>query len=453
MAQALKDADIPHYAAVGLRYERENGTFRRVQQGKSYTLKGFGASGFQSLGKWQFYGEFSYLKLGRDSVQFSNVARPYSGNPFITADSIGGNWRGDQLKAKLAIAYPNYHHWRHGTQITYLTEQANRRNDPRPLYRYLDLALSQDIGYVFNTTSKLSAQLTFTRTTETVETGAFNTSNYKLYSLRGYGLFDFVPVVSAERYTHGFGLQGHLNYSNRTSERLFLVGMKYNYSTQDVEDGYLRDALTGLVKPLLVGGYDRQDVELYMGYLRNTSQRKGWSINANGGIQQGLGYDPRLNGTNPENYFAHVDAALSFWKLSRGGGLLKFTYISQLSHINLYEAISKTDLRVTQLHNDVGLLLKRNLSPKIGLVFEPLLGYHFPLSSDLLIGRPTSITTLLVRPDFDYLQQAYLKAQMLISASLRSDRFEYKLSTGYTSLNPFNGQQRSLLNLRIELIF
>lgn len=124
----LPDAAIPAYARAGIKYDNTSGNFRRPQQFKAAGSTGFQGDGLGRYRNWLFQGSFSYQKFSRDSVRFANVARPYEGNPFITADSAGGNWGGDQLTARLQVASPAFGRWRGGMNLGYETEQAARDN-------------------------------------------------------------------------------------------------------------------------------------------------------------------------------------------------------------------------------------------------------------------------------------------------------------------------------------
>lgn len=449
----IKNAGIPNYALAGFNYSNQNGKFRRPQEADKSQFLGFGANGFQNYKNWQFYGEFSYNKFAKDSIRFSNVARPYEGNPFITADSIGGNWRGDELRAKLQVAYPKFGRWTTASDIDYLTEQGNRRNDPRPLYCYLDFKISQSLGFLINAKNRVSIEALFRRKTEDVETGEFSSTNFKLYSLRGYGTFDYVPVVRAQRYTEGWGWQFGMNYQHQFDKGIFLVGTKLGYRTEDVEDGNVRDPNTNILTPLLVGGYDEQYAEFYSGYQHRSGHYKGWSVNVKGTIKDGTGYDPRFNGINPANYLSALQLKASIWRPWGEKSWVHTDFLPEVTYMNYTEAIAKTDWTVTQLHNDIRLSLNQKLNGRLLLRIEPLMGYHFPLSSNLVINRGTVISNLLVRPDFAYMDASYLKYELATALSFKTVSLNYRLSAAYTTLQTQENGNINYLQTAIHLLF
>jgi hypothetical protein len=165
----INDIKLPSYTGAGLIYEFKEGNFRRPQEAKKEQFTGFGAEGFSTFKNWKFYGGFKYVKLQRDSIRFANVARPYDGNPFITADSLSGNWKGDQLTGNLQVGFPEFGKWKTGLGMAYETEQSARMNEPKPLNRFLNFQIQPAIAYSFNSSNSLSITMAYTQRNETVE--------------------------------------------------------------------------------------------------------------------------------------------------------------------------------------------------------------------------------------------------------------------------------------------
>jgi hypothetical protein len=450
---ALGLGKLQNFATAGFKFDQQQGRFKRPQEALKLRHLGFGAKGFNRFKAWSFYGEFGYNRLKRDSVNFANVARPYDGNPFITADSIGGNWSGDQLNAKLQVAYPNLGKLRLATHLDYLTEQANRRNDPRPLYRYLDAQLSQSFGFQWNKSSVIALSAGYRRKVEDVETGQLTITNYKLYSLRGYGTNDYVPVVSALRHTAAYGWNIGASYLFETEKSAFFVQSNFSYLTEDVEDGSVRNPNTQILEPILVGGYDELKYSFAAGYQRKLTENKGWSIALNSQIIDGTGYDPRFNGVNPSLYLATVQANFSYWNIIFNNSWLKLSYLPAWQSINYNEVIAKTDWLVTKLKQDLALSWIKQCNKKWSLELSPLVGYHFPLSGQIVINRPTTISNLLVRPDFEFANTSYLKSSFTAGCTLKTATLTYRLSGNFTQLNTFNAENRNNLHCSFQLLF
>lgn len=451
-ALALKQINAG-FAIAGFNMAQTNGLYKRPQEAKQLGHLGFGASGLNTFKGWRFYGEFGYQHLYRDSVNFSNVARPYGGNPFITADSIGGNWKGDQLRAKLQIAYPDLGKWRLASSIDYLTEQANRRNDPRPLYRYLDATISQSIGYQLANGDIIAAKAGYQHKTEEVETGQFTTINYKLYSLRGYGTRDFVPVISAQRYTDAYGWHAGASYFHEGLRSSFFVQGQFAYLSKDVEDGSLRNPSTNILEPLLVGGYDEMKYRLKIGYQRKLSVQKGWNAKLFASITDGAGYDPNFAGINPSHYFIDIDGEFAYWRPFANNSWAKITYQPSWHSINYNEVIAKTDWLVTQFRQELTLVWMKQWNRKWRWELSPSLGYNLPLSGDLVINRPTVISLLLVRPDFAYANQSYFKTELGLGLTYLSNQFTYRLNGQISQLTTADMGNRRHLGLSFQILF
>ncbi len=448
----LTDAGLSNYGEVGLNYHLSNGSLKRPQEPQAVRRYGLDAKGYHQLRNWHFYGEFGYHPLQRDGLQYANVARPYLGNPFITADSIGGNWRADQLKGMLQIGYPAAGPWFTSTFIDYLTETGSRGNDPRPLYRYLDAHVGQSIGYRLDRSTRLSLKGTFRRLTETIETGYGAGSNSKLFSLRGYGTYDYVPVVSAERYVNGKEWKGNVLFINRQKRSLWLAGAGLTSLSQEVEEGTAIDPLSNYPKALLVGRYDEMMADFYVAYQRLT-KKGGWSLRGNAEYRKGQGFDPRFNGVNAERLLWEGRAEASYWQQGKENRRWRVTYQPQISYLNHYEFMSGTDWHVLSFVQHLRGSWDFFMRKAKVLSFSPLMGYHFPLEKNLFVERPTVISHLLTFPDFAFISNSFVLAGLEASISFPVSGQRYRIVVGYQSHTNVQRLHRQKVDFAIQLVF
>jgi|GEM_PF-1686226 len=449
---ALSVKQVSNYGSVGLGYENISGDFKRPQEAQQIQQYGLNAKGYRSLRNWRFYGEFAYQKLKRDSINYSNVARPYEASPFITADSIGGNWKADQLKGLLQIAYPPVGCWSFATSIDYLTEQGSRGNDPRPLYRYLDLEMAQSISYQVGDQSKLTLRGSYRRLTETIETGQVSRSNTKLYSLRGYGTYDFVPVVSASRYNHGSAVKGGLFFMQHNEIDIWLLGGDVAYLVQDAEEGITEDPVTKVLKPLLVGGYDELQVHAYGGYQRSKPSG-GWSLSFDAMLKNGQAFDPRFNGVNAERFLWNISTQAAYWKQRANGGQWRLAYHTHTGYLNHYEFMTGTDWDAFNFEQVLELDWRFELRKSASISFTPRMGYSFPLKNDLSIAKPTVISNLLEVPDYTIMSSSYLLAGMGTSVTFPVNKQWYRLTASYDLRSTKNALQRNHAKISLNMVF
>ncbi|MFC4213382.1 DUF6850 family outer membrane beta-barrel protein [Pedobacter lithocola] len=438
----IRHTAIPTFAEVGLRAELTNGTFRRPQDFKRQRNFGFGATGLSKVGDWLFYGSFSYGKNYRDSIKYANVARPYSGNPFITADAVGGNWRGDGLDASLQIVMPSTKKWQTAIKLDYETEQNSRDNDPKPLNRLLNYTIQPSLAYKFGLYNTLSILAGYSYMDEMVETGYYADQNPIIYSLRGYGEFTAGPVVTAQRFTKGYGYLFGADYLYKNDVE-FLFGLRYGYQTQDVNDG--------IAKPIFIGGLDEFKGEAFASYTSGSNQN-GFNASAKAWFRDGTGFDPVFSAINPAYYFSGVDTKIAYWK-KRDRYIFNFAVYPGLSYTNYNEGIAKTDWTSVMLHQDAGFSMINQLTKKTTFGGELKLGYHFNLQKEIIINRPTQLSPILVTPYYQFASADYLKGAFNLSVTYRNANVSYQLKTGIDLVNTVDFGSRSIANLSLNLIF
>jgi hypothetical protein len=437
----INDIKLPSYTGAGLIYEFKEGNFRRPQEAKKEQFTGFGAEGFSTFKNWKFYGGFKYVKLQRDSIRFANVARPYDGNPFITADSLSGNWKGDQLTGNLQVGFPEFGKWKTGLGMAYETEQSARMNEPKPLNRFLNFQIQPALAYSFNSSNSLSITMAYTKRNETVETGFFSDNNPPLYSIRGYGTFSKGPVVTAERNTTGSGLEAGLDYKYNKENSIIFAGFRIAQRTEDINDGVSR--------PIFIGGFDETRAEAFLSYEMK-SKNRGWIMFAKGWMRDGTGYDPIFKAINPAYFLSGINSRIGWWKQINKKKWINLNARPGISYSNYFESVAKTEWTSIILHQDVSTAFEYQMTDKLKLFAEPQIGYHFNLQKSLIINRPSILSELLVRPDFSINSTNYLKSTLRASGEYKSTGYSYRLQLSYNYLNAtgkyMNGNQIGINN-------
>jgi hypothetical protein len=436
----INDVQIPAYTKAGLLYELKEGNFRRPQQPKREQFSGFAAEGFSRFRDWKFYGGFKYVKLQRDNIIFSNVARPYDGNPFITADSLSGNWKGDQLSGNLQVGFPEFGKWKTGLGLDYETEQSARMNEPKPLNQFLNYKIQPSIAYSFNTSNSLSMTFAYTKRNENVETGFFSDTNPPLYSIRGYGTFSKGPVVTAERQTAGNGLEAGIDYKYSTESTIFFLGTRVAQRTEEINDG--------VSSPVYIGGFDETRAEAFMSYELK-SQNRGWIVFAKAWARDGAGYDPVFRAVNPAYFLSGINSRVGWWKQINEKKWININAHPGISYSNYFESAAKTEWTSVMMHQDISASFSFRMTDKLKLFAEPLIGYHYNLQKSLVINRPGILSDLLVRPDFAVNSTNYLKSALKASAEYKANGLSYWLQLSYNYLNA-NGRYQNGKNIGIK---
>lgn len=434
----LRYAPVPTYAKVGINTDLTSGSFRRPQDVGQHKDIGFGAKGFSRAGKWLFFGSFSYGKRYNDSIKYANVARPYDGNPFITGDAVGGNWRGDGLDAQLEVVLPDTKRWETAIKLDYATEQNSRNNDPKPLNRLLNYAIQPSIAYKWNKKNTFSVLGGYSFSDETIETGYYADQNPIIYSIRGYGEFSAGPVITAQRFTRGYGFNFGADYLYKGKGEL-LLSARFAYRAQDVNEG--------VAKPVFIGGFDETRGEALVTYLM-ARKNNGWMVSAKGWFRDGTGYDPIFKSINPAFYFSGLDGKVAYWSRQ-----FHFSYYPGISYTNYFEGIAKTDWTSVMLHHDLGIAMLSHPLKSITFNGEVKMGYHPNIHQQLVINRPSLLSPILVTPYYQYASSSYLKGTLHLSVTYNRPIVAYQFSGSYALQHAADLGTRNTTNISLNLIF
>jgi hypothetical protein len=451
----IKLDSIADYSSASFTFLQTQGSFKRPQQATKELLYGFASEGLKKYGNWHFFGNFSYQKLNNKEVAYSHVARPYDGNPFIWADTLAGDWLGDQLATSLQVSIPlKNNKWNTGLLLDYLTEQSARSADPKPLYRYRTIFLKPFISYQLSQKHLFGVKFSYQNKNEVNEIGNFSTNNPQLYRLRGYGTFSQGPIVTAERLLKGSLLGAGLNYTYQvSSSTLLYVDADYGFNTEDVTQG--------VSLPVFEGGLDETYANLYINFQKKLS-RKGYQISALAYFRDGSGFDPVFNAYNSAFYFSGVNTNFSFWKKTNDKIMFGVKIEPQFSYLNYFDGIAKTDWFTSNLFTNASAFVNYTMNNKFSFNFSPNLGYNINMRKDIAIGRPTQLSEILVRPDYLFNSIAYLNYGLSASCLLKpqSANVSYQFKASIINTNPQdlqpNGKDfgyRQYINTSFSILF
>lgn len=421
----IKLDSVAEYGKASLNYLQTQGSFKRPQEATKQTNYGFASEGLKQYGKWQFFGDFSYQKLNNKAVAYSHVARPYDGNPFVWADSLTGNWLGDQLTTSLQISVPiKKNKWIASLWLDYLTEQSSRSEDPKPLYRYRTIFIKPFISYQLSKKHLLGAKFSYQNKNEVNDIGGFSTNNSQLYRIRGYGTFSQGPIVTAERLLKGSLVGAGLDYTYQPSSTTsFYIDADYGFKTEDITQG--------VSLPVFDGGLDETYANMYLNFQKKLST-KGYQISALAYFRDGSGFDPLFNAYNPAYYFSGLNIGISFWKKSTDKIMYCIKIEPQLSYLNYFDGIAKTDWTSSNLLNNVSGFINYSVNNKLSFSLSPNLGYRLNLLNQITIGRPTKLSEILVRPDYLINSSEFinygLSASCILKPRLTDTSYQFKAS-------------------------
>lgn len=124
---------IRNYSKAELNFGYENGDFKKVYDPEKNSIIGFNTTGVKSYKQLHFLGTFGYNRQVSKDIDWSLMMDADRANPFIIADSIGGDWIKDNYKLGLKVCTEPFWSIVHfGLNLNYSVGIGGRDNDPRP---------------------------------------------------------------------------------------------------------------------------------------------------------------------------------------------------------------------------------------------------------------------------------------------------------------------------------
>lgn len=327
-AAGLTDAFAPagaDRARVAVGAGRTDGAFRRPQQPATASALTFAADGARSfrgassaMPRWVATGRFAYARRANDDVRWSNVADPYAGVPYVWADSVGGDWRRDDVAVGAAAGGPlGGGRLAAGLSADYAIGQGARANDPRPLWRRRWLALAPGVSVRLGRATRLGVSGTVGWEREDQEIGGGTSTEFPvLFRLRGAALFDRTQLVSAQRVVHGraLGAGVQLAGASRDAEATandavprwrWAVGAHARTQRDSVRDG---------VATPVTGGFATRRALGAAASVRRSGRRGAAELTVDGAHETARGTDPVFRAVNAVDEAWRGGATLALWR-------------------------------------------------------------------------------------------------------------------------------------------
>ncbi|MFN3596436.1 MAG: DUF6850 family outer membrane beta-barrel protein [Rubricoccaceae bacterium] len=400
---------------LGLRADARAGALRRVQApartgGGRVETEGQRAFGGEVVAR----GVFAFGRRAEAGRRWGNTANPTGRSPYVWADSAGGDWLRDGLAAEVAVALPSPGAGiRPGLRADYAAEQGARRDDPRPLFRRRALMLAPGLARRLGggLSAGLVAEAAFER--EENEVGFFAGDDPLVFRLRGLGTFDQTALVRAQRATVGRTLGATAQLAGEAGRTRWAVAAGGAAHAAETRDGVATPAF---------GGSVRGRAAHARAALRQAGARGGAEAALDVRADRLRGTDPVFRAVNTVDERAHAEVALAHWRgaASPAGARAALGLKVGAERLVRRDVATQTRWAVTALaaRADARSLLPGGFDTSGRLIARA------PLAAAYAADRPTTLTPVLVRPDFDLHAAPSLDAELGLGAvrTLRSGR-------------------------------
>lgn len=213
-ALTLDTARNRGYAAFA--FTHRGGDYHRVQEGSQTNNFSFTTERYQHLGRWLYgYGSFRFDNGRTNDRAWSDVARTYLSDPFISGSAIAGRYDNQSFDLRARVGTVDFGGWRFGVGLDYRVGDLSRLRDPRSRSELLRYQLTPSLSF---TTGRHSVGLSgwYRRYKEKIPniTTVSATSTLVYYQMTGLeaatGTVGGANGYSREYVDHEFG--GELTY-------------------------------------------------------------------------------------------------------------------------------------------------------------------------------------------------------------------------------------------------
>jgi hypothetical protein len=431
-ASALTVDSLADSGTLSLIRTGRDGAFKRPQEAERITQEGFLSSGAYTFGGWQTAGEFRYTNNVERSVQWVSVAEPYRGNPYLWADTNGGDWYSRTIGVRTSVGSPQlFGLFRIGTAIDYSVTQGNRRNDPRPLYRVRTIVLRPSITIPLGADHSVGGMAAVGWRSEDDEIGYYTVDFSRVVRLRGLGTSDHIQVSSQERMQRSRSLDWSGNYHGTFGPFDAMVTASRGAERDTVVDG--------IADPDSAGSFlrDRSSVRTVLQYA---DEFMSFAFDLSQERSEGYGVDPVYLRTNYRVQEEAGRLAVGWW-IGRNiyhapfGGTVRL-HRRKFGQRNI---TAKTLWDVQRISAAASLFGRTHLIPGAEVIISAEHEVPLSVSGTYSALRPTPLTPILVRPDYDVHVTRFMRTAASIS-------FDFPLSSQHGIMNSLSLHFQSLYN-------
>jgi hypothetical protein len=377
-----------------------SGDFKRPMEPAAYAAYALSTGGSTTLNGWKFIADLQYQRRYDSRVAWAAVNDPYTGNPFIWADSNTGKWEREQVHATIGTAIRLNKRWKAGFMIDYLIGTGARTNEPKPFYRMRDIALQPALIYQLSSTAELGIIGSATFAQEENEIGYYSNSNVLLYRLRGYGTFSRSPFVSGERKRTGTTWKAGMHYAKRWNRSRLLLHGSVAQTDEEVFEGVAQKQTTGYFTAINIEG----KAKLYKGDPAN-----GQSLEIIAQNKNGYADDMIFRAESASSIQRSLCIGLSGWK-QHANKLLQWQFTPSVSFIDHTDQATYMQFTATTFGAMLGGNYRKQFNHSLAAAVQPAIGYYRNIDNSFTSRANQVIIRELIIPDFYYFSSSYWKA-------------------------------------------
>lgn len=244
----------PNFTDASVQYGIVDGDYRKVIHPEKVNYVKVNTEGYTLLNKMSFYGKLNYLNQKEKGLNWNNVSFISPDNPFILADSIGGNYDIEQFNLQGGISSSLGEKFKWGVDVKYSVGSKTNQSDPRP--KIISFRTSINSGIAFKQKDwEFGANISYEKFKEEIDIMVVDRLfNYRYFRFLGFGVYQGVTADYFDRLYWGWKYGGALQAKYKTDHLENLVEIKIRKEYERGQEGSKRTKyLTGDYEAFVLG--------------------------------------------------------------------------------------------------------------------------------------------------------------------------------------------------------
>jgi hypothetical protein len=217
----------------------ENGDFHRIREAGNRDHYVFKINSLQSFNnKFFLAGNFSYHNLEEKGARWNGIYDPYSGNPYILADSLSGTtFHKESYELSGQVAYKRSEKLIIGAGIDYYARVGAKQKDPRPKTTVCYIGIHPSV-ILCREKYRLGFDLGFSNREEQIEYETYK-SNFTpvFFMFKGFGFYSKEIDYSFTRFQSSRDFTGGVQLEKEIRPGKSLTELRVDYGLEEVTDG------------------------------------------------------------------------------------------------------------------------------------------------------------------------------------------------------------------------
>lgn len=215
-----------------LSYNYQTGNYKNISDPQSQNDGKMFVKGFKRIQNLHLYGGFSYGIDYLKGQKWKDVLLLSPRNPFVLADSIGGNYENESFGINAAASSALNERFKWGVELNYRGGTSSNNNDPRPSINAIRFDIHPGAHYKINTNWGVGFDAEYERYKENISMSVLETNiPHNFFYFQGLGNYYLSTGSSSTRTYRGdvYTVNIQIDRKSCSIDNILQLGYKNNF--------------------------------------------------------------------------------------------------------------------------------------------------------------------------------------------------------------------------------